>query len=278
MTAEFEADGLRGRSVGDMLRRWRAQRRLSQLDLALSAEVSSRHLSFVESGRSNPSRALLERLAQELDVPLRARNQLLVAAGYAPHYSEAPLSAPELAAARAAVAAVLEAHAPFPALAVDRHWTLLHANAGVEPLLRDVRPDLLAGPVNVLRITLHPAGLAPGIENLSEWRRHLLDRLRREAEGTGDPGLTALLEELHAYPAPLSDPAVMAMRENGVAVPLVLRATGDRPRLSLLSTTTVFGTATSVTLSELALEALYPTDDVTREFFQSVRPVAAVAH
>ena len=252
--------------VGVILRRWRMQRRLSQLELALAADTSSRHLSFVENGRASASRAMLGRLAEELDLPLRARNEMLLAAGYAPEFPEAPLSAPELAAARAAVDAVLEAHAPFPALAVDRRWTLLRANAGVATLLQAVSPDLLAGEVNVLRLTLDPRGLAPQIENLPEWRHHVLDRLRRETEETGDPELVALLEELRAYPGPTAGQRPMSAGDAGVAVPLVLREGEDRPRLALISTTTVFGTATSVTLSELALECFYPADDLTRTY------------
>lgn len=265
-TAVTPADVAPATSVGAMLRRWRAQRRMSQLDLALSAEVSSRHLSFVESGRAAASRELLGRLAQELNLPLRARNQLLLAGGYAPQFPDPPLDAPELAAARAAVEAVLEAHAPFPALAVDRRWTLLRANAGLARLLQGVGPELLAEPVNVLRLALHPLGLAPEIENLAEWRHHLLERLRRQAEDAGDPELATLHDELSGYPAPAGKRREAFAGQSAIAVPLVLRASELRPRLALLSMTMVFGTATSVTLSELALECFYPADELTRNY------------
>ena len=188
--------------VGELLRGWRQRRRLSQLDLALEAEISSRHLSFLETGRSQPSRDMLLHLAERLDVPLRERNVLLTAAGYAPVFAERALTDPALQAARKAVELVLKGHEPFPALAVDRHWTLVAANAAVAPLLAGADPALLAPPVNVLRLSLHPNGLAPRIENLREWRAHLLERLRRQVELTADPVLAALMDELRAYPSP----------------------------------------------------------------------------
>ena len=247
---------------GDLLRSWRQRRRLSQLDLALEAEISARHLSFVETGRARPSREMVLRLAEHLDMPLRARNALLTAAGFAATYPERPLDAPELSAARGAVAQVLRAHAPFPALAVDRHWTLLAANDAVAPLLEGVAPALLAPPVNVLRVSLHPEGMAPRIENLDEWRGHILDRLRHQLAATEDAVLAKLLAELRALPGrggagPTTDDLA------GVAVPLRLRDGRGRV-LSFLSTTTVFGTARDVTLAELALECFYPADDATR--------------
>lgn len=253
-------------SIGDILRRWRAQRRLSQMDLALDAEVSTRHLSFVESGRSAASRELLNRLAERLQMPLRARNRLLLAGGYAPEYGEAPLTAPELDEAREAVLSVLTAQEPFPALAVDRHWNILHANLGLTQLLAGVDEALLAAPANALRIGLHPRGLAPQIENFGEWRAHLLERLRRQADDTLDPELEALLDELKAYPALSDRPPVANFATGAVAVPFVLRAIGDRPRLTFLSTTTVFGNATQVALAELAVECFYPADSVTRDY------------
>ena len=249
-------------TVGDLLRDWRQRRRFSQLDLAGEAEVSTRHLSFVESGRAQASREMLLRLADRLAMPLRMRNRLLAAGGYAPLHPERGLDAPDMAAARAAVDAVLNGHAPYPALAVDRHWTLVAANAAVGPLLQGAAAWLLAPPVNVLRLSLHPDGLAPRIENLAEWRHHLLERLRAQAEAAGDPVLDALHAELSALPGRGGQ-----ARPRGaapVAVPLELRVPGmDRP-LSFLSTTTVFGTATDVTLSELALECFYPADEETR--------------
>jgi len=252
--------------VGDLLREWRQRRRLSQLELAGEAEISTRHLSFVENGRSVPSRGMLLRLAERLDMPLRARNEMLHAAGFAALYSERPLDAPEMTVARRTVDAVLNAHAPFPALAVDRHWTLLASNAAVAPLLAGVSAALLQGPVNVLRLSLHPDGLAPRIENLAEWRAHLLARLQQQIERSGDAQLVALHAELAAYPARTED--VRAHDFGGIAVPLRLRVDGRAAPLSLISTTTVFGTPVDVTLSELALECFYPADEGTREALQ----------
>ncbi|MEO3432187.1 helix-turn-helix transcriptional regulator [Inquilinus sp. CAU 1745] len=253
------------RPVGDLLRDWRQRRRLSQLDLACEAEISQKHLSFLESGRSLPSRGMLLRLAERLEVPLRDRNALLLAAGFAPSFHERSLDDPALRAARAAVDLVLKGHEPFPALAIDRHWTLVAANAAIPPLLAGVaNASLLEPPVNVLRLSLHPEGLAPRIANLPEWRAHLLDRLRRQVDLTADPALTALLEELAAYPAPSTDqPVAAADREMaGVVVPLRLIAEGGTI-LSFLSTTTIFGTPVDVTLSELALECFFPADPET---------------
>lgn len=248
--------------VGTILRDWRARRRLSQLDLAGEAAVSTRHLSFVESGRAAPSRDLLLRLAEPLALPLRERNRLLLAGGYAPLHGERPLDALDMAAAREAVDAVLRAHAPFPALAVDRHWHLVLANDAARGLLAGIAPALLAPPVNVLRASLHPDGLAPRIVNLAEWRHHLLARLRDDAERSGDPVLAALHDELRALPAPASRrPPGPAAR---IAVPLVVRDPATGRTLSFLSTTTVFGSATDVTLAELTLECFYPADEATR--------------
>lgn len=249
------------RSFGDHLRDWRRRRRLSQLDLALEAEISQKHLSFVESGRSTPSREMVLTLAERLQVPLRERNLLLLAAGYAPLFPERSLDDPEMAAARRAVDLVLKGHEPYPAIAVDRRWTLVAANAAVPPLLEGIaEPALLAPPVNVLRLSLHPGGLAPRILNLPEWRGHLLDRLRHQVDATGDPALIRLLHELAAYPAggaPESAPDDLA----GVAVPL--RLASPAGPLSFISTTTIFGTPVDVTLSELAVEAFFPADEAT---------------
>ncbi len=258
---------------GDILRIWRRRRHLSQLDLALEAEISQRHLSCLESGRARPSRAMLLRLAERLGIPLRERNALLVAAGYAPVFAARSLDDPALAPARRAVARILDGHAPYPALAVDRHWTLIAANAAVAPLLDGVDPALLAGPVNVLRLSLHPGGLAPRILNLREWRAHLLDRLRQQVAASGDPVLARLADELAAYPAPPDVPSHAASCDGGgVAVPLVLAVPAGR--LSLLSTTTVFGTPVDITLAELALEAFFPADPETAALPPPARPAA----
>lgn len=251
--------------VGDLLRTWRQRRRMSQLELALEAEISQRHLSFVESGRAAPSREMLMHLAERLDIPLRDRNAMLLAAGYAPAYAERSLEDPDMSAARKAVEAVLKGHEPYPALAVDRHWRLLAANRALASLLAAVEEtSLLAPPVNVLRISLHPRGLAPRIANLSEWRGHLLDRLRRQLAVAADPVLGDLLKELSAYPAgenlaPLR--AASTSDHAGVFVPLQLvTPTG---LLSFISTTTVFGTPQDITLSEIAVEAFFPADAET---------------
>jgi len=251
-------------TVGDVLRDWRQRRRLSQMDLAGEAAISTRHLSFVESGRAAPSRDMLLRLAEPLGMSLRERNRLLLAGGFAPLYPERSLDAPDMAAAKQAVGAVLAAQEPFPALAVDRHWTLVAANGAVSPLLAAVAPELLRPPVNVLRLSLAPDGLAPFILNLPEWRRHLLERLRHDARASGDGALFELHDELRALPAPLPAAPAAHATAASVAVPLVLRHPGTGERLSFLSTTSVFGTAMDVTLAELTLECFYPADERTR--------------
>lgn len=261
------------RPIGVHLREWRQRRRLSQLDLACEADISTRHLSFMETGRSQPSRDMVLHLAERLNVPLRERNILLLAAGYAPVFPQRSLDDPALRAARRAVDLVLAGHEPYPAVAVDRHWTLAAANRAIAPLLAGVDPALLRAPVNVLRLSLHPDGLAPRIANLAQWRVHLLTRLRQQIDVTADPVLQDLLTELSAYPAaPVADagPADAGPADTGgepdyggVAVPFRLVAE-DRV-LSFFSTTTVFGTPVDVTLSELAIEAFFPADAATAE-------------
>ena len=254
--------GVQTPPVGNLLRKWRERRRLSQLDLACEAEISTRHLSFLETGRSQPSREMVLRLAEQLDVPLRERNALLVAAGYAPAFPERPLDDPALQSARKAVDLVLAGHEPYPALAIDRHWTLIASNNAVPPLLAGVDPSLLRPPVNALRLSLHPAGLAPRIANLAEWRSHLLARLRRQIEVTADPVLEELLTELCGYPAPGEGAENGGAGEfAGVAVPF--RLVTEQGVLSFISATTIFGTPVDVTLSELALESFFPADAAT---------------
>lgn len=255
-------------SFGTHLREWRQRRRLSQLDLALEAEISARHLSFVETGRAQPSRDMVLRLADHLDVPLRERNVLLTAAGFAPAFAQRSLDDPALRAARNAVELVLKGHEPFPALAIDRHWTLVTANAAVAPLLAGASTALLKPPVNVLRLSLHPDGIAPRIANLAEWRSHLLERLRRQVETTADPVLVDLLRELRAYPAPRRLAPASQTDFGGVVVPF--RLLTDAGELSFFSTTTVFGTPVEVTLAELALEAFFPADDATAEIIRGM--------
>ncbi|MBN3802450.1 helix-turn-helix transcriptional regulator [Paraburkholderia sp. Ac-20336] len=266
---------LPSRTVGNLLREWRQRRRMSQLLLATEAEISTRHLSFVESGRALPSREMVMHLAERLDVPLRARNALLVAAGYAPLFRERPLSDPQLAAAREAVELVLKGHEPYPALAIDRHWTIVAANNALAPLLSGASPELLKPPVNALRLSLHPQGIASSIVNWHAWREHILARLQRQIDVSGDDALGALRDELAAYPAPPDADAAApdGTALNQIAVPLRLRTSIGV--LSFLSTTTVFGTPVDVTLSELAIEAFFPADQQTtlalREF-ASTRP------
>jgi len=250
-------------TFGAQLREWRQRRRLSQLDLAGDADVSTRHLSFVETGRAMPSREMVLRLADRLDVPLRERNRLLTAAGFAPMYAERRLDDPALKAAREAVELVLKGHEPYPALAIDRHWSLVSYNRAVLPLLEGVAPALLEAPINVLRLSLHPQGLAPRIANLAQWRAHLLDRLRQQVSISADPVLAALADELRGFPAPTgqSHDTSHDHVDAGVVVPLVLRTPAGT--LSFISTTTVFGTPVDITLSELALETLFPADAAT---------------
>jgi transcriptional regulator with XRE-family HTH domain len=251
----------RAATLGDQLRGWRQLRRMSQLDLALEAEISARHLSFVETGRSQPSREMILRLAERLAVPLRGRNALLLAAGLAPAYRERSFDDPELQQARAAIEQILGAHEPYPALAVDRHWTMLAHNGAVPPLLGGVAPHLLEPPVNVLRLSLHPEGLARRIVNLGEWKSHLLERLRGQFAASADPVLGQLAGELEGYPAPHFRAA--ADDHAGLFIPLVLDAGGAR--LSFFSTTTMFGTPVDITLSEIAVEAFFPADPATAE-------------
>ena len=256
-------------TVGGLLREWRSRRRLSQLALALEADVSTRHLSFVETGRAQPSRDMVVRLAEQLEVPLRERNVLLVSAGYAPVFPRRGLEDPALKQARKAVDLVLKGHEPYPAIAIDRHWTLIAHNAAVPALIAAADAALLQPPVNVLRLSLHPKGLAPQIENLGEWRAHLLMRLRQQIDVTADGELTRLLDELAAYPAPGGTKSPRATLNDdyaGVVVPLRFRT--EAGTLSLFSTTTIFGTPVDVTLSELAIESFFPADAATAELLR----------
>lgn len=251
-------------AVGGLLREWRQRRRISQLDLALDAGISTRHLSFLETGRSQPSREMVVLLAEQLEVPLRERNALLLAAGFAPLYRERGLDDPDFAAIRAAVARILASHEPFPAVAVDRHWHLVAQNAGVAPLLAGVDPALLTPPVNVLRLSLHPAGLAPRIANLGQWRAHLLERLGRQIAESGDPVLASLRRELESFPHEGGEAAEDGLAS--LAVPLQLR-TQDRT-LSFIGTTMVFGAPRDIGLAELAIEAFLPADAATADAFR----------
>lgn len=247
--------------VGQLLREWRQRRRLSQLDCAIEAEISSKHLSFLETGRSQPSREMLLKLAELLEVPLRERNTMLIAAGFAPMFTERSLDDPALRAARDAVDLVLKGHEPYPALAVDRHWTMLAANRAVAPLLVGLPAELRKPPVNVLRLSLHPEGLAPRIVNLAQWRAHLMARLRRQIDMSADVVLVALYDELMSFPAPAPNAREARIDPSAVAIPFQLAVNGAV--LSFISTTTVFGTPIDITLAELAVEAFFPADEVT---------------
>jgi transcriptional regulator with XRE-family HTH domain len=244
--------------VGQLLRSWRQRRRLSQLDLASEAGVSTRHLSFVETGRSRPSREMLLHLAEQLEVPLRERNELLLAAGFAPAYGSRGLAHPDMAAVSRALDLVLGAYEPYPALVVDRAWELVMANAPVALLTAGTAAHLLEPPVNVLRLSLHPDGMAPRIANLPQWRGHVLHRLGREAQLTGDPALGALHRELTALPG-----GIDRSTPDGIIVPLRLRT--DAGLLSFVSTVTTFGTAVDVTAAELSVEAFLPADAETAD-------------
>lgn len=243
--------------IGSLLRDWRLRRRRSQLELAIEAQVSARHLSFVETGRSVPSRAMVLRLAEALEVPLRDQNQLLLAAGLAPVYAERTLEDPEMTAVRDGITQVLNAYHPFPCVVVDRTWKLLQANAGTAVLLDGVAPHLLTEP-NALRITLHPDGMAPRIRNLAEWRHHLISRLRREVTVSGSAELADLLAEIESYPGGMEPVRDLG----GVVVPLEMSGP-DGTLLTFLSTVTTFGTALDLTAAELSIEAFLPADAAT---------------
>jgi transcriptional regulator with XRE-family HTH domain len=261
-------------TVGSLLKTWRERRRKSQMELALDAEISTRHLSFVETGRAGPSREMILLLSENLEIPLRERNKILVTAGFAPVYSEKSFDDETLGAARRAVELILKGHEPFPALAVDRHWNMVAANRTVPLMLDGVSAELLAPPVNVLRLSLHPRGLAQRIVNFREWREHLISRLKKQVEDTADFGLEELLKELGAYEIPGRRRGEKPSKpEAGIVVPLRLETRYGT--LSFISTTTVFGTPVDVTVSEIALETFFPADDATREVFNKMTPVGS---
>jgi transcriptional regulator with XRE-family HTH domain len=244
--------------VGALLRQWRQRRALSQLQLGVQAGVSTRHLSFVETGRTRPSRAMVLHLAEHLEVPLAGRNRLLLAAGYAPVYRERGLDEPEMAAVRTALRQVLDGHVPYPALVVDRRWDLVDANAAARVFLDGVDEDLLRPPVNMMRLALHPGGFAPRLLNAAQVRSFLLTRLARQVARTGSGWLAALHEELVSYgpPGELADPAA-----HEVALPIRLRHRGRE--LNLISTIATFGTAQDITLEQIAIESYFPADAAT---------------
>lgn len=244
---------------------------MSQLDLAGEAEISTRHLSFLETGRSQPSRDMLLNLAEHLEIPLRDRNVLLTAAGFAPVFPERRLDDPALLSARKAIDLVLAGHEPYPALAVDRHWNMITSNSAVARLMAGASPALLQPPINVLRLSLHPDGLAPRIVNLAEWRAHLLARLHRQIEVSADPVLSELLSELSSYPRPPAKGLAKPVSDReyaGVVIPFQFMVEGTT--LAFISTTTVFGTPVDVTLSEIALETFFPADAKTADALRAL--------
>lgn len=241
--------------VGQLLRSWRRRRNLSQLALATGSAVSTRYLSFIETGRARPSREMVLHLAERLEVPLRDRNELLLAAGYAPVFPERSLDSPELEPVREALDRFLQLHEPYPALIVDRHWNLVAANRALAFLTVGVAPELLEPPANVFRIALHPEGMAPRIVNFAEWSGHAIQRVARQAATTGDPVLEALLAELRGYPGVAEEPP-----DGGGDVVVLHRLRLRDGELAFFATVTTFGTATDITLAELSIEAFYPAD------------------
>nr|WP_246082820.1 helix-turn-helix domain-containing protein [Nonomuraea diastatica] len=252
------------------MREWRHRRGLSQLDLAIQAEVSARHVSFVETGRTIPSSAMVLRLAEHLSVPLRERNRLLIAAGHAPVIRERPLDDPHLASARDVLVQILRGHEPYPALAVDRRWNLLFANTAIDVFLEGVDASLLQPPVNMMRLGLHPGGFAPRLRNLGQVRAYLLPRLARQVAQTGDPELSVLYEELLSY-GPEGDP--VSLDPADIALPIRIRHRGAE--LCFINSVTTFGAAFDVTLEEIAVEAYFPADDDTAHFFRTAAKTPA---
>jgi transcriptional regulator with XRE-family HTH domain len=264
----------RHESVGPLLREWRGRRRLTQLELALDAGVSARHLSFVETGRSKPGREMLLAVAEQLQIPFRERNQLLLAAGHAPAFPERPLADPELAPVREALDRILAAHEPYPAVVFDRAWNLVATNAPMAELAATVEidPALLEPPINLLRTGLHPRGFAPLIVNLAEWRGHFLKRLAQQIAISGDDGLRSLMDEVAAYPVPEGENGVATEAGSGeILGPVRLRApTGGE--WSFFGMFASFDTPFEVTTSELAIELLFPADRATAEALKKGAP------
>lgn len=249
--------------AGDHIRVWRQRRRMSQLELALDAEISTRHLSFVETGRSAPSRRMILTLAERLEIPMRERNVLLVAGGFAPQYPEHDFASPELSGARSVIDLVLKGHLPYPAFAIDRRWNILASNRSLPRIYEGVAEALITPPVNALRLTLHPQGMAPRVINLAEWRRHVLARLRAQIAVTVDDGLTELYAELKSYG---EDDEEDPRAGDGRIGPLIpFRLATELGPLSFLTTTMVFDTPLDVTLSELIVECFFPADAETTE-------------
>ncbi|MFF9277248.1 helix-turn-helix domain-containing protein [Streptomyces griseosporeus] len=261
-----------GQGVGPLLRAWRERRRVSQLELALRADSSARHISFVETGRSRPSEEMVLRLAEHLEVPVRERNALLLAAGYAPRYPETPLDDPALDAVRAGMERLIQGYEPYPALVVDALYDVRAANRGITMLLEGVPEELLAPPLNAMRLTLHPRGLAPRIRNLREWRGHLLAQMERQIALHRSAALRALYEEVAAYPVPEEAGADRPDADDPpypyFALPLLIEHDGRV--LSFVSSISTFNTPMDVTVAELAIETFLPADPATVKYLQSL--------
>ncbi|MFE2870336.1 MULTISPECIES: helix-turn-helix domain-containing protein [unclassified Embleya] len=253
------------RSSGELIRHWRQHRRLSQLELSAEVEVSTRHLSFIETGRAVPSRDMVLRLAEYLEVPLRERNRMLLAAGHAPAYNESRLDAPELHAVMTAMRQILVGHGPYPAVIVDRAWNIVDATPSIALFTEGVAPELLTDPLNAYRVSLHPEGMAPRIVNLPQWRAHLLHRLRRQVAITGDPLVRELYDEVSGYPG--GEPP-NAAGPGAPAIPLGIRFGGEV--LSFVSTVATFGTAVDITVAEISIESFYPADKRTGQILREL--------
>jgi len=252
--------------VGKQIRQWRERRRLSQMQLALEADISPRHLSFIETGRSQPSTGTIDRLAERLEIPYRARNGLLTAAGFAPRHGERTLDDPAMAVARNSVQHILKGHEPYPAIAVDRHWNIVAMNDSISFFTEQIGSTLLQSPMNAIKLALHPEGLAPQVVNLAEWHAHVLEQLDQQIASSADPGLIALRDEVASYPHE-SDKSPPPADPERIWVPLILDTTVGQ--LSFVATITIFGTPVDITLSELAVEAFFPADEKTAEILHS---------
>ncbi|MEU5535751.1 helix-turn-helix transcriptional regulator [Streptomyces sp. NPDC020362] len=257
------------KGVGPLLRAWRERRRISQLELALRADSSARHISFIETGRSRPSEEMVLRLAEHLDVPVRERNALLVAAGHAPHYPETPLDDPAMDVLRDGMERLIQGYEPYPALVVDAGYTVVAANRGIAMLLEGVPEKLMTPAPNAMRLTLHPEGLAPRIRNLREWRGHLLAQMERQLALHRSEPLRALYEEVSGYPlaadAPGCEPAEPVPY---FALPMVIEHDGRI--LSFVSSISTFNTPMDVTVAELAIETFLPADPATTKYLHTL--------
>ncbi|MGW2914641.1 helix-turn-helix domain-containing protein [Streptomyces asoensis] len=263
------------RGAGPLLRAWRERRRMSQLDLALRADSSARHISFVETGRSRPSEEMVLRLAEHLDVPVRERNALLLAAGHAPRYPQTPLDDPALDALRDGLERLLRGYEPYPALVMDARYDVVAANRGIAMLLDGVPDSLLEPPLNAMRLTLHPRGLAPRIHNLREWRGHLLAQMERQIALYRSAPLRELYEEVAAYPVPQDRPGTGDHPADGAADPvpyfaLPMRIEHEGRVLSFISSVSTFNTPMDVTVAELAIETFLPADPATVKYLRKL--------